>query len=581
MKKCLAILLTLALAVTFVVSSFATTTTFEDVTSIEGCSALGHSVNDRTSDPWCNGNAATRVYMFRNEFTNSWANDTTNGNPGSTNYIIEETAGGNKCVKLDAAEAWQTDGSQSTGNVVSVDIKPTKVAGFAGVFFYQNPYNLGAAALATTEADYLNTGVGITISKDAKSVIIFANLDTVLTYTVDTGLDLTAEWHTYAGYIESGKITFAFDGKVIGSFDANSLSILDANGEVKATGTSGLYTADPRCGFAFTNKDGNIDILIDNLVNEKFTAVPTEKYVAPPAISIDNNVLTYDAETGAFAENAKISITIGTITNGRTWVGLYDKGETDYSGKYAKYWWCYVKSGNMEAPAEDAALDETYELAFSAPAGITAGEYSIILFKDGAYSPVASVDVTVKAAEKAAEVRSFDSSKDSMAYDEIRVNGAVYANGNEDVIAKKKLIDGSDESIKSITLYGWFGSDQATNEKFGYIIDGGEPVYDEAFATETEEAVKNAKANGVRYTITVDVSALKDGKVHEIEACVLLSDGTVVMLDRNEGGKDRDAYVNYQAPGTAEPVSTADASLVIFVVAAVAVALVVLKKKEF
>ena len=66
-----------------------------------------------------------------------------------------------------------------------------------------------------------------------------------------------------------------------------------------------------------------------------------------------------------------------------------------------------------------------------------------------------------------------------------------------------------------------------------------------------------------RYTITVDVSGLKDGAVHKIEAMVKLENGDIVVMNRNDNGtKDREVFVNYkafveQAPAepTTEPVA--------------------------
>ncbi|MBR7062679.1 MAG: LPXTG cell wall anchor domain-containing protein [Clostridia bacterium] len=151
-------------------------------------------------------------------------------------------------------------------------------------------------------------------------------------------------------------------------------------------------------------------------------------------------------------------------------------------------------------------------------------------------------------------LRDFDSAKgDKLSYDQILVNGAEIANGNSAVIAAKTLVDGSDGSVSTIALHGWFGNANAKIASYGYTIDDGEPVYGD-FAAAAEQDVINAGGES-RYTVTVDVSGLQDGAEHMIWVVVKLDNGDIVKLNRydnrgQEGGKDREVYVNYKAPLT-------------------------------
>ncbi|MCR5695258.1 MAG: PT domain-containing protein [Clostridia bacterium] len=157
--------------------------------------------------------------------------------------------------------------------------------------------------------------------------------------------------------------------------------------------------------------------------------------------------------------------------------------------------------------------------------------------------------------EKELTKRSFNADTDKQYFDKIYVNGEERADGNDAVAALKAGIDGSDGSVSTIGMFGWFGlvdtsvSFADVLDSFGYIIDDGTPVFDKAFAIETEQAVIDG--NGLRYRITVDVSGLQDGKDHVIKACVKLNNDELVYFDR----PDREAIINYKAylPATPEP----------------------------
>ena len=150
-----------------------------------------------------------------------------------------------------------------------------------------------------------------------------------------------------------------------------------------------------------------------------------------------------------------------------------------------------------------------------------------------------------------AGVRDFDLSKgDKLSYDQILVNGRKVADGDNAVIAKKRLVDGADGSVKTVAMHGWFGNSAAGIDSYGYVVEGGEPVFGN-YTSPTERRVRNAGGES-RFTITVDVSGFDDGLTHKISAVVKLDNGVIVRLNANIDGRDKDVYVNYLAPKPVE-----------------------------
>ena len=155
--------------------------------------------------------------------------------------------------------------------------------------------------------------------------------------------------------------------------------------------------------------------------------------------------------------------------------------------------------------------------------------------------------------EKPITIRDFNAETDKQYFDQILINGEEKANGNDAVAALKALIDGSDGTVNTITMYGWFGIVDAETafgdvlDSFGYVIDDGTPVFDKSFTfAETEQTVLDS--NGMRYKTTVDVSGLDDGQTHVITGCVKLTNGDVVLFNR----ENREAIINYKAPEAPE-----------------------------
>ena len=158
--------------------------------------------------------------------------------------------------------------------------------------------------------------------------------------------------------------------------------------------------------------------------------------------------------------------------------------------------------------------------------------------------------------------------------------------GQGDGMASSKLdgvnrtVDGSDGSIETIVMRGWVGFDKAIAQ-FGYQVGDQEPVFDDSFKKTTEQAVLDAGgANASRFEVEIPVGRISGTNV--ITTVVKLVDGTVVKLDSQFAASAQGLPdVSFTYVGTQSTPATADASMIIFVIAAAAIALVVLKKKVF
>ena len=207
---------------------------------------------------------------------------------------------------------------------------------------------------------------------------------------------------------------------------------------------------------------------------------------------------------------------------------------------------------------------------------------------------IVEIRFVAKEEAPAGGMRDFNADTDYQYFDQIIIDGTPRANGNDEVAALKAGIDGSDGTISTITIYGWFANKATETAKYGYYIDDGEPIYDEDAFITTETAVTDINPNGRRYQIDIDVTGLKDGQTHVITGVAQLADGTVVRFNRT----NREAIINYTAPaaqGETEPATqpatepatipqTGDATVAMFAVIAVlamGAAVVFMKKKVF
>lgn len=152
-----------------------------------------------------------------------------------------------------------TDYQIETNACLDLMLKKGVTAGFNGCA-YCFDYNdiIPAATNETNQDDYYFTefpaknddgkaayimlaGLGFTFLKDSESVIryyvrcVTDGESDVIYYDLDTGLDLSNGYHEYQFYVESGKVTFGFDG-----FRACSMTMADA-AQVSDLGLKGTY----------------------------------------------------------------------------------------------------------------------------------------------------------------------------------------------------------------------------------------------------------------------------------------------------------------------------------------------------
>ncbi|MBP5779985.1 MAG: discoidin domain-containing protein [Clostridia bacterium] len=252
----------------------------------------------------------------------------------------------------------------------------------------------------------------------------------------------------------------------------------------------------------------------------------------------------------------------------------------DYIGKQIQFWGWYgnnmgLNDFGVKVDGADMVVGGRYtdssiaahlttnvfngDLAFadrySIYVDITEGEHTAEVYALTDNGEVLVWTINYKATDPEAHgLRDFDKAKgDALSYDSILKNGEIIADGNANVIATKKLVDGSDGSFTTIGMRCWFGNANSSIVSYGYRIDGGEPVYGD-FAETAEQDVINAGGES-RFTVTVDVTDLKDGKEHKIEVVAKLENGDIVILNRYdvESDKDREVYVNYKAPEAVTP----------------------------
>lgn len=90
------------------------------------------------------------------------------------------------------------------------------------------------------------------------------------------------------------------------------------------------------------------------------------------------------------------------------------------------------------------------------------------------------------------------------------------------------IVFAEDDVITTIGFRGWIGFEAAI-ATYGYMIDDGEPVWNDSFRQDAEQGVLDAGgANATRFTVTVDVSVLKG--THTVTFLVKLADDTIVLL---------------------------------------------------
>lgn len=143
-----------------------------------------------------------------------------------------------------------------------------------------------------------------------------------------------------------------------------------------------------------------------------------------------------------------------------------------------------------------------------------------------------------------------------------------------------------------IQIAGWLGLDQGI-KGYGYKVGDKAPVFDEAFLVEPEQGVLDAGGEfAKRFRIDIPAKGADITGTVQVNLVAELEDGTIVAFNSetvpalNIGFDLKGAAAQGTEPGTPgddkpSTPATGDVSVVIFVVAACAIALVVLKKKVF
>lgn len=130
--------------------------------------------------------------------------------------------------------------------------------------------------------------------------------------------------------------------------------------------------------------------------------------------------------------------------------------------------------------------------------------------------------------------------------------------------------------------YGWAKIENGTIGVFGYRIDDGEPVFDEAFQFDREDVwsyfgVDKSVANG--FDITADISKVPAGE-HQITFVVKASDGNVFDMGHLDFTSTYEGEPEPQQPEQPNNPGTADAAVIaIAAVACIALAGIVVAKK--
>ena len=165
-------------------------------------------------------------------------------------------------------------------------------------------------------------------------------------------------------------------------------------------------------------------------------------------------------------------------------------------------------------------------------------------------------------------------------------NGDGWASDKLDM--KGRTVDGSDGSVKLITMRGWIGFNEVI-EAFGYQMDGNAPVLSADNIATTEDAVKGAGGqNALRFSIPINVEGLEG--THKFVVVVKLAGvDEPIKIDESFGATGPATAPNtsftFVGRGSSsqpeQPTETSDMTMVLFIVAAAAVALVILKKRAF
>lgn len=213
-------------------------------------------------------------------------------------------------------------------------------------------------------------------------------------------------------------------------------------------------------------------------------------------------------------------------------------------------------------------------------AELAAGKHEIavrVITNNDAPVDFIDIDVTVDSSI----VTDPDAQEVGHSFDNIFFDGEKMVEGEAGKYISSNYPDGiniKDAGItEAIGLRGWVGYKGAI-KSFGYRINDKDTFGE--FAEETDENVKGAGGpNAARFIVNVPVSALVAG-TNEIKAIAKLESGTVVEIQGVEVTVIN-GEASQQGGETPPSPATGDTAMIVFIVAAAAVALAVLKKRAF
>lgn len=240
--------------------------------------------------------------------------------------------------------------------------------------------------------------------------------------------------------------------------------------------------------------------------------------------------------------------------------------------------------------AYDRALNATPGVNIEVPlTGLDAGEYVftfIFVDNNGAEAEFYEADITIVAggevADPLAEMKGYS-------FDEIHFNDTPVVSSMAknwfDENYPDGVIDAAAENLSKVGFYGWVGF-KGEIDQLGYKLDGVETYGD--FKLETgQDVIKAGGQYATRFRIWVP-TVFEGGK--EARLIAKLTNGTVVELplefsiNGNPNGTvpgDDPGTDPGTEPGTDPTPVTGDATMVLFIVAAAAIVLVILRKKAF
>lgn len=555
MKKITILAVTLLLSFVFTVSSFAYygLNDFEPVNDVDQAEE-GLSLNSDS------GAHATEVYIStRRDFTPNRACD-----PEKTNALFVKGVEGNNgnCIKVNRTFTLFPDSSFKGSFYLSADIKPVKFSSFAGMLIdYTDgstssgevPHPNATIAARDKAHDYeyiLYTGYGFTfLAGNHNAVRLFVNASktgTVDYIDIDLGFDVTAAWHRYSMYedLEDKRNYFYVDDVLKAYFDFSQENgmICDPLGSVILSNTNNFFGNETGC---MTFMGDDIEVYFDNLDVNLWSNLPkgitaTFKAASFDTIMVNGEMASFqEADGNASSYLDKIGRRVDG-TNGKTtsftlrgWAGFEEEMVAigyrigDNKPVFKDTFFTETPDAVKQAGGEFA---KRFEIKI--PLDYINGDTKIVVVAKFANGSV--VELTPESYENCPDIsfiyggpktEIFDYSEDGhgKCFDSATAGGvAIVYEGDVEI-----------EGADTINLRGWVGFDSDFVEKYGYVIDDGEPVYSGILTNVSETDPVRAISNGgefaSRFSITIPLTGYTKGE-HTAVPVARLESGEVYSI---------------------------------------------------